>query len=234
MIDICLRFKCIANPILSFVTTVLLALSVSNPVLAQTPLSTGVTTKIARQFPANTTAEEKRELSTPESVLQKSIYKNTSEEPVSQEEIRKAKESLTSLDLTYPQKVLNAAISQIRRGESPPRSNCQPYSRYFGKGCQPWCADFVSWAIDSVDRNKVVPWGNPSTATSIYNWASKTGRFVRTPRPGDIFIIKGQHTGFVKLASGGTFTTVEGNTGNKVKSLRRSFKDRYFFVRYSP
>jgi CHAP domain len=229
------KLKYFALPILSAVATVFpLALAVSNPVLAQTPFSTGATTKVALKSSASGTAAEKQELSTPESVLQESIYKNTSEEPVSQEEIRKAKESLTNPKLTYPQKVLNAATTQLGRGEGPPGSNCQPYSRYFGKGCQPWCADFVSWAIDSVDRNKVVSWGNPSTATSIYNWASKTGRFVRTPRPGDIFIIKGQHTGFVRSASRGTFTTVEGNTGNKVKSLRRSFKDRYFFVRYSP
>lgn len=239
MADRYLKTKSLALAILSSVATVFpLALGVSNPVLAQTSLSTEATTKVALKPSANGTAAEKRELSTPESVLQESIYKNTSEEPVSQAEIRRAKASLSSRQnarrLTYAQKALNAAISQIGRGETPPGSNCQPYSRYFGKRCQAWCADFVSWAVDSVDRTKAVPWGHPSTTSSIYNWALRNKRFVRTPRLGDIFIKKGRHTGLVRSVSlrSGTFTTVEGNTKNKVKSLRRSLRGGYYFVRY--
>jgi hypothetical protein len=126
---------------------------------------------------------------------------------------------------TLGQRALKKAITQLGNGESPPGSNRQKYSRYFGKGAQYWCADFVSWSFDTVGNgNKKLPWKNPSSVSSIIAWGQK-GHEVKTPKPGDIFTMKGNgvsHTGLVRKVNGKTFYTLEGNTSNKVKSLKRS------------
>jgi hypothetical protein len=129
---------------------------------------------------------------------------------------------------------LRVAIGELNTKES--GSNCQKYSRYFGKTCQVWCADFVSWAFDvSSNGNKKVPWGNPSAVSSIISWGQK-GYQVKTPRPGDIFTLKGpdvSHTGLVRRVEGKYFYTVEGNTSDSVKSLKRSLNTNNLkFFRY--
>lgn len=121
--------------------------------------------------------------------------------------------------------------------------DCNKFSRYFGHRCQPWCADFVSWALDAAGhQNKQLPWDNPSLVTSIYAWGKKHRSLVEAPRPGDIFLIRNKrasHAGFVVSvqASRGTFTSIEGNTMRGkdrrllwVWSHRREMK-RFKFVR---
>jgi CHAP domain len=117
------------------------------------------------------------------------------------------------------------------------------FSPYFGKRCQSWCADFASWTLDQVgDRNKRLPWGNPSSVSSILAWARKSNQIVKQPAPGDLFIMKARgqsHVGFVKSVKGKVFYTVEGNTtkpGNKrIQGVFRKARDMqkfpYIFVR---
>ncbi|NJR55491.1 MAG: CHAP domain-containing protein [Acaryochloris sp. CRU_2_0] len=125
-------------------------------------------------------------------------------------------------------------LSQVGYREKP--VNCNKFSRYFGYGCQYWCADFVSWNFDSTgNKNKKVPWGYPSAVSSILSWAKKNGHLVKSPKPGDIFIMKARgasHTGLVRKVKGNLFYTVEGNTSNQVMKLRRNLKAYpYLFVR---
>jgi CHAP domain len=134
---------------------------------------------------------------------------------------------------TRGQRALKRALPQIGYKENPFGSNCNKFSRYFGKGCIPWCSIFVSWAFD-LNGDKKLPWGNVSAVSSILDWGRKKGHIVRVPRPGDIFILKGSgqsHTGIVRSVSGRTFTTVEGNASNGVRTYRRAIHSYTYFVR---
>jgi CHAP domain len=132
------------------------------------------------------------------------------------------------------QKALKRALTQIGYAEQ--GENCNKFSRYFHKSCQVWCADFVSWAFD-LNGNKKQPWGNVSAVSSILDWGRRTHNTVNSPRVGDIFILKGDgnsHTGIVRSVNTkkGTFSTVEGNADDKVRSLIRPIRTSYtFFVR---
>lgn len=140
--------------------------------------------------------------------------------------------------LTQRERALQMAETQIGYTDKPRGSNCNKFSSYFGKGCQPWCADFVSWAFDwQGNRDRKIRWGNPSAVASILAWGRANNHMVTSPRRGDIFIIKNStasHTGFVRAVDlrAGTFTTVEGNTGtDNVKSSIRTIS-KYQFVRF--
>jgi CHAP domain len=134
---------------------------------------------------------------------------------------------------TQGQRALRRAIPQLGYKENPFGSNSNKFSRYFHKGRQPWCADFVSWAFD-FDGNRKLPWPNVSSVSSILDWGRKTRHIVKTPRVGDIFILKGagqSHTGIVRSVSGRTYTTVEGNANNGVRSYHRKINSITYFVR---
>ena len=68
----------------------------------------------------------------------------------------------------HQRKALRLAVTQKGVRETPPGSNNNPYSKYFGFGPQFWCADFVAWALDRTgNRDKKVPWGYPSAVENI-------------------------------------------------------------------
>jgi hypothetical protein len=122
---------------------------------------------------------------------------------------------------------------------TPVGSNCNPYSRWFGFGCQFWCADFVAYCVARTGHpvHHHVPWGYPSAVSNITRWGQKNGLIRSRPRKGDIFTRKdGGHTGFVLSAQGSSFMTVEGNTSGPlgdvyVASHHRDASSRlYHFV----
>lgn len=155
----------------------------------------------------------------------------------SKEELREEVAQLKAAPRSQELRGLTVTKTKMGYKEELPGSNCHMFSRYFGKGCQYWCADFVSWAFDWQDnRDKKVCWRNPSLVASILACAKKNNHLVKSPKPGDIFIIKTRkalHTGFVRTvnAQAGTFRTVEGNSSNKVRSGRRIIS-KYQFVRF--
>lgn len=122
----------------------------------------------------------------------------------------------------HQQRALALALSQKGIRETPPGSNVQKYSQYFGFGAQFWCADFVAFCMDRTgNHDHKVPWGYPSACKNIAAWGEKTGKLHTQPRKGDIFVqIKKDnhgnkqcvHTGFVTSADGSSFMTIEGNT----------------------
>ena len=111
-------------------------------------------------------------------------------------------------------RALKLAITQKGIRETPPGSNRNMYSAYFGFGPQFWCADFVAFCLDKTgDQDKKVPWGYPSAVENITRWGQRNGAIHSEPRKGDIFTRKdGKHTGFVLGAQGSKFMTIEGNT----------------------
>jgi len=129
--------------------------------------------------------------------------------------------------------------STVKR--TPVGSNCNPYSRYFGFGCQPWCADFVAFCVDRTgNRDHKVPWGYPSAVSNITRWGQKNGRIHSRPQKGDIFTRKdGGHTGLVLSAQGSSFMTVEGNTSGPLGDVyvashqRDASSGLYWFVRWN-
>ena len=138
------------------------------------------------------------------------------------------------------------ALALVQRGpkekiqRDPVGSNCNPYSKYFGFGCQFWCADFVSYCIDKTgNHDKKVPWGYPSAVRNITAWGQKHGKIHSMPKRGDIFTYKnGDHTGLVLSAHGSSFMTVEGNTTGPegvfyvASHSRDASSGQYFFVRW--
>jgi hypothetical protein len=123
---------------------------------------------------------------------------------------------------------------------TPVGSNCNPYSRWFGFGCQPWCADFVAYCVARSGHpvQHHVPWGYASAVSNINRWGQKNGLIRSRPRKGDIFTRRdGGHTGFVLSAQGSSFTTVEGNTSGPLGDVYVASHNRdasiplYYFVR---
>jgi CHAP domain len=138
-------------------------------------------------------------------------------------------------------RALRLALTQKGIRETPPGSNVNIYSKYFGFGAQFWCADFVAWSLDKTgNQDKEVPWGYPSAVENITRWGKRNGKIHSRPRRGDIFTRKdGEHTGWVTSAEGTRFMTIEGNTDGPdgrviyVASHERDASDGlYFFVRH--
>lgn len=170
-------------------------------------------------------------------------------------------EKSKALNLEQPQMLAKASKSGRRMqalrlakkeiGYREGRLNCNKFSSYFyplnpRKQCQYWCADFVSWAFDQAgNKDKRLPWKNPSTVRSVHEWAKQNKQVVKTPQAGDLFLQykRGSdgkiqtHMGFVASVHSKVFRTIEGNANNRVLSrsnlpIRGSAKEgTFYFVR---
>jgi hypothetical protein len=138
---------------------------------------------------------------------------------------------------------LQLAKSHLGVNEDPFGSNAGPplkrYTRWFypSMGPQPWCAFFVSWAIDRTgDGNHKVPWANPGYVPTVYEWMRGRGRLVQTPKRCDIFFYGSLgHIGYVTAVNPrtGSFRSVEGNYNHQVIQVTRNYKRGSFhFARY--
>lgn len=116
------------------------------------------------------------------------------------------------------------------------------YTRWYGLTDE-WCAMFVSWCLNKAGVPTSVA---PKTAavSGFLDFAKKNNRYHTKssgykPKPGDIMIQKNgcSHTGLVVAASGNSFTTVEGNSGDAVKTrnytLSSSALSGFFCPAYS-
>lgn len=91
------------------------------------------------------------------------------------------------------------------------------YQEYFGRGREPWCADFVSWVYTQAGQPMNNPW-----VPGIVQQLKKAGRWrTSNPRPGDMVIFDwdgdgvGDHIGIVEsVLPNGRVRTIEGNTGD--------------------
>ncbi len=114
------------------------------------------------------------------------------------------------------------------------------YKMFTNGRSEAWCADFVSYVVNEYAKEQGLEvkdgFGSPAVS-NLMGWAQEQGvynditgmsqgekqKFLENDlKPGDVIIWKRNgmsHTGFIKsINSDGTFETVEGNSGDQVKS----------------
>lgn len=123
----------------------------------------------------------------------------------------------------FPNKVLDIARRWLGFREG--AGNRNPFSSYFGRGPEPWCADFVSYCYTKAGKKLNQPW-TPALLQTLKN----NGTWNRThPKPGDIVMFDwspgsgdtSDHTGLVEKVfrkNGQLYVqTIEGNSGDRVQ-----------------
>ena len=117
--------------------------------------------------------------------------------------------------------------------------------KFMGQNLNPgfyWCAWFVTKCVRACGvSTSVVP--STNSVSEFWSFAKRHGRFHSkssgyVPQPGDIFVEKNghSHTGFVyKVNSDGKhYTTLEGNSSNRVRSNNRSIYYSYLTGFFHP
>ncbi|HEY3446109.1 MAG TPA: peptidoglycan-binding protein [Myxococcales bacterium] len=117
------------------------------------------------------------------------------------------------------QRILQVAQGEIGTLETGTNSGpCLKYPRFFGRGSEAWCADFVSYVMTNAGK----PFNDPY-CPSIVNKMKASGQWKgrSDPQPGDIVLFDwngdgtSDHVGIVKGVNGdGSIQTIEGNTEN--------------------
>lgn len=130
--------------------------------------------------------------------------------------------------------VLRVALGEVGTGEN--GRNVTKYGEWYGIQDE-WCAMFISWCMAHAKpghtRDQGVTLSVPGVAqTTKKGWAfvpfmvknfDAVGRRVPRPQTGDIFCTNAQsHTGLVHEVEGDAFTTVEGNSSDRVERRRRA------------
>ncbi len=147
--------------------------------------------------------------------------------------------SSSSSSSSVASKVVSIAEGEIGTKET--GDNQQKYGKALGMNGVAWCGIFVAWCIKQAGVG--LPSFNYAVAKAYAyaaqhsGWGTyhaKGGSY--TPKRGDIFVKNydgtastGGHVGFVRAVSGSSFTTVEGNSSDMVKSNTRSVSE-YTFV----
>lgn len=100
-----------------------------------------------------------------------------------------------------------------------------------------WCATFVAWCFyKASDKSTALnaqyqPSKDNCGCSCKYNanYYRNKSKFYSTPNVGDVFFVgsKGSetHMGLVLSVNNGTITTIEGNHGDKVASIKRNISD---------
>lgn len=118
---------------------------------------------------------------------------------------------------------LREAILEQARGELGKRErgwnggDAEKYQKFFGRGHEPWCADFVSWVYTQAGQKMNNPY-----VPGIVQQLKKSGRWrTSSPKPGDMVIFDwdhdgvGDHIGIVESTlPNGHVRTIEGNTSD--------------------
>ena len=124
---------------------------------------------------------------------------------------------------------LQKVQGEVGVAESPIGSNQQKYGRWFGMNGVSWCAIFVSWCASHAGVPKSVMPHTYSSVSQFLEWGKAQGIYRAKgsgfiPRPGDLMIQKNNasHIGIVVAATGAQFSTVEGNSSNRVS--RRTYR----------
>lgn len=129
----------------------------------------------------------------------------------------KGKEKLGK-DAKLRKEILKIAESQVGTKENGANGGAaMKYQKFFGRGPEPWCADFVSWVYTLAGKKTNSPY-----CPTFIQQLKKQGRWKgrNNPKPGDIVFFDwgrdgtADHVGIVKdVNADGSIDTVEGNTG---------------------
>jgi len=152
------------------------------------------------------------------------------------------------------EKALDFLRANIGAGESPPGSNCNWLTEWFGVGCVAWCSITMSRALieagfgtpEQIDVPGVAHDYRKGTAyvpSQRRHWMD-AGLYDQTPRVGDLVVFTwgpgepiGDHTGMVEQVVGdGTVVTLEGNHNDDLVRMRRSMAviDGFCHPPYTP
>ena len=133
------------------------------------------------------------------------------------------------------QKIIDIAKSEIGTSENPLGSSNVKYNTwYYGHAVSganyPWCAVFISWCANQAGiSTNIIP--KTASVSNLQTFFINQGLYKNkgyNPNPGDIMIQKSNgasHTGIVIESNGATFSTIEGNTSNKVAKRSYSLND---------
>lgn len=134
-------------------------------------------------------------------------------------------------------RLLADAAQDLGRHEDPDGSNDGPGLVKFHTEGRPWCALAVSTWLQQQPLGS--PWHILAGAYSLRDWSVAAGRAV-TPaqlQPGDVWgILRAGGHGHVGLVvtppdAAGVFCTLEGNSSNAVRGLRRRVADMTYGIR---
>ena len=126
-------------------------------------------------------------------------------------------------------------------------NDAQGNAQFSGGARHAWCADFVTYCVKQVLGGKLPPDFGSAAVSGLRAWGIKHNCYVSTPearteqnmrnflkniKPGDIMIQKRNgrsHTGIVQSVApdGSSYTVVEGNCSNKVKTVKYKATDGY-------
>lgn len=116
-------------------------------------------------------------------------------------------------------RILDAAraeLGTLESGEN--RGAALKYPNHFGRGAEPWCADFASYVMQKAGGEMNDPYC-PSIVNELKRDGNWKGR--SNPQPGDLVLFDwdgdrvADHIGLVeKVNADGTIATIEGNTEN--------------------
>lgn len=118
--------------------------------------------------------------------------------------------------------VIKKAKDQVGTSESPPGSNHNKFTEWYGLS-GPWCAMFVSWVLHNSGMDEIPKF---AYTPSFAEWFRQQGSGFADDsdaKPGDVVFFnfpdsvdRIQHVGFVVANENGKLTTVEGNTSSGV------------------
>lgn len=136
--------------------------------------------------------------------------------------------------------ILAYEASQIGTGESPPGSNHNKYTAWYGQNGA-WCFMFQSYAFNKVGALDLI-FGKHAYVPDFKSIFSRHGEFhTGNPKPGDLVAFdfnrsgEPEHIGIVeKVISGSVIQTIEGNTSDRVmrRTRSRSYVYGYATPRY--
>jgi hypothetical protein len=124
--------------------------------------------------------------------------------------------------------VIRVETSQVGTHETP--YNRTPYGQWYGMNGVAWCDIFQSWGFAKANALSAIG-GKFALTTAHAAWFKAKGKWGSTPQIGALVFydwgggksISGiDHVGLVIGVSGGTITTVEGNSSDAVKQRQRS------------
>lgn len=130
--------------------------------------------------------------------------------------------------MTVHDEIVRIALTQVGVAETGDNGGV-PLERYGlpGEDALPWCARFVRWVVNQAGAK--IP-GNQYELAAVRHMEEEFehhGWLVMSPQPGDIVFFKfrvnsdagiGRHVGIVTGVTKNTVQTVEGNSGDKVRS----------------
>jgi hypothetical protein len=130
---------------------------------------------------------------------------------------------LDAFDLGDSRAVIALARNQIGVSDSPPGSNVNKYTTWFGVNTG-WAAIFVSWLFNEYGKPNLVD--QTASVTQQGKWFQNRERWGDRPRLGAIVYFGSPttftHTGIVETVTSDTsFGTIEGNRNGSVQRVQR-------------